>query len=136
MKKLLTLALALTALVLTVSCGTKSASPGAAAKAYMEALAAGDYEKVTDGMYFGPDMTAEETEEARAMWLSLIREKGAGDIEEKGGIQSVELVSEEIAEDGQSATVVLKTTDGNGETEEDSMKMVLVDGRWLMSVEK
>lgn len=136
MKKIFTLALALSALVLTVSCGTKSASPGAAAKAYMEAVAAGDYEKFVDGMYFGPDATAEETEEARTMWLSMIREKGTESLEENEGIKSIEVLSEEVVEEGKIVDVTLNVTYGNGETKETGMRMVHADGRWLMNSEK
>ena len=37
---------------------------------------------------------------------------------------------------GNSAVVKMKITYGNGETEEDDQQMKLVDGKWLMSIDK
>ena len=54
----------------------------------------------------------------------------------KGGVTDIEVLSEEISEDGNSAVVKMKITYGNGESEEDETKLVLVDGKWLLSMDK
>lgn len=128
--------LALAALALTTSCGLKTASAGAAAKQYTEYLAAGEYGKFVDGIYFGEEATAEEVAEYRTGLQSMAEEKAKPELEKKGGLTDVEILSETLAEDGKSAEVTLKRTYGNGETEEETNTMVLVDGRWMMKMEK
>jgi hypothetical protein len=139
MKKLFYFVLAIAAMGVMASCGGGASSPGAAAKMYMEAVAAGDYEKFIDGIYVDPESTPEEIEEIeeqKTMLLAMIEEKGAEGIEEKGGIKSVEVVSEEIAEDG-LATVILSITYGNGETEEGDPMEMRHDGKsWKWTMEK
>jgi hypothetical protein len=139
MKKLIYFVLAIAVVGVMASCGGGGAStPGAAAKMYMEAAAAGDYEKFIDGMYVDPESTPEELEDMeqqKTMLLASIEEKGTEDIEEMGGIKSIEVVSEEIAENG-LATVILKVTSGNGETEEEPMKMRYDGKSWKWTLEK
>ena len=66
----------------------------------------------------------------------MIKEKGMKEYEKKGGIKDIEILSETISEDGNTAVVKTKTTFGNGETEEGDQKMVKKDGKWLMSLGK
>ena len=56
--------------------------------------------------------------------------------EKKDGLKSIEIISEEISEDGNTATVKIKQTYGNGETQDGTQSMVKRDGKWLMSVDK
>ncbi len=136
MKKIYHLSLILLALGLAVGCAPKNASPGAAAKQYMEALADGQIDQFVDGFYLGEEVTGEDIEEYKNGMKSMLTEKAIPALDEKGGLKSVEIVSEEIADDGLSATVVLRQTYGDGESEEDSTEMILVDGRWMMKMEK
>lgn len=131
MKKWFYLALAAAVLTLAVSCGgSKSSGPGAAAKNYMEAVAAGDIDTFLDGTYFGADLTAKEIETTKDLWRMVL--KNGTEADEKGGVASIEILSEEIAADGQRAEVVFKRTYGNGEVQDVPLTMVLIDGRWLM----
>ena len=57
-------------------------------------------------------------------------------IEKKGGLKEVEIVSEEMAEDGNSAIVTYKQHYGDGSVKEDTQKMIKVDGKWLMDIGK
>lgn len=132
----LTLAAAMIGLMLISCSRTGASSPGKAAKQYMEYMVNGDVDKFVDAIYFGEETSKEEIEQGRTMMKSLIEEKAKPALEEKGGLKSVEVISEEISEDGKTATVTLKQTYGNGETEEDESEMVLVDGRWMMKMEK
>ncbi len=128
MKKLLYLALAVGMMALAIACGSKS-SPGAAVKQYMEAVAAGDYDQFLNGTYFG-DISAEEAESTRQNWKRLL---GEGPLAaDKEGVAAIEILSEVIAEDGRTAEVTFKRTYGNGQTEEEHLVMILVDGKWLM----
>mgnify|MGYP001478681523 CR=1 FL=1 len=54
----------------------------------------------------------------------------------EGGIKSIEVASETIAEDGKTAVVELSMTYGNGETDTDKVDMVLDNGNWKMSMKK
>jgi len=65
-----------------------------------------------------------------------MKEKAGKELEKKGGLKSFEVLSEEIAEDGNSAVVKFKQVFGNGEESEDEQKMVKVDGKWLMDIGK
>ncbi len=136
MKKLFTAALALAALALVVSCGSKTSSPGSAAKAYMEYLAAGDADRFVEGIHFDESLSAEEVEQSKAMWASLVQEKGKKSVDEKGGLESVEVISETISEDGQTANVELKLTFGNGDVEEEELSVMNVNGKWMMEASK
>lgn len=130
MKKLLYLALAAMTVVLLVSSCSSRPSPGDAAKQYMEYAAAEEYDLFLDGTYFGADMPAEEVAQTKAFWKTVMSNGSVAD--QKSGVASIEILSEEVAEDGQTAAVVFKRTYGNGETEEESLAMVLVDGTWMM----
>ena len=55
------------------------------------------------------------------------------EIEEK---KEIEIVSEEMAEDGNSAIVTYKQHYGDGSVKEDTQKMIKVDGKWLMDIGK
>ncbi|WP_246368578.1 DUF4878 domain-containing protein [Phocaeicola faecicola] len=66
----------------------------------------------------------------------MIKEKGAKTLDEKGGLKEIEIVSEEIAEDGNSAVVTFKQHYGDGSVKEDTQKMAKVDGKWLMDIGK
>ena len=65
-----------------------------------------------------------------------MKEKADKEYKKKEGISKVEMLSEEMAEDGQTATVTMKITYGNGETEESDVAMVLKDGAWKMDMKK
>ena len=128
------LVLAIASTGVLASCS--SSSPGKAAKQYMEYLAEGEYDKLVDGLYFGEDASKEDIEKSKAMMKAILMDKGRKSLEEKGGLKDIEVVSEEISPDGKSATVTLKQTFGNGETEEDDTDLVLVNGKWMMEMKK
>lgn len=131
MKKLVAL-FAVVAAFFAVSCGGPS-TPGAAAVEIFELMADGKYEKVVEKFYVA---NPEEKAEFESTMLSLIKEKVEPQMKAKGGIDKVELVSEELSEDGNSARVTTKIYYGDGTTKEDHTKMVKVDGEWLVSMEK
>ena len=64
------------------------------------------------------------------------KDKAKKSVESKGGIKDVEVVSEEIAEDGKTAKVVLKMIYKDGTTNENNMDMVMEKGQWKMSIKK
>jgi hypothetical protein len=118
------------------SCGGGTSSPGAAAKKYVEYVAAGDYDKFLEGVYFSDNATATDVEQGKAMLRSLLTDKVEKEYGEKGGLKSVEVLSENISEDGKTAKVEMRYTYGNGETSDEESDMILVDGKWLMNMNK
>lgn len=133
MKKIFYLSLVLLCIVFA-SCSSKS--PGAVAKKYMEYVKTGDYEKFADGIVYKEGATTEQKEQGKTMIVALLKEKAAKEIEKKGGIKEIEMVSETIAEDGKTADVILKTTYGDGESQESDCRMVLQDNVWKMDIRK
>lgn len=114
--------------VLVISCS--KSSPKDVVNQYVEAMQAKDYEKAADCFYYGKE---ENTEEARAQLIALL-EKGGKSIEEKGGIKSFEVLSDEENED--KGIVKGKIVYGNGEVDEDAtLTTVKVDGKWFIDLE-
>lgn len=133
MKQLIRLGLMLIAVLAMVSC--TPSTPGTALKNYMSALSDKDYEKFIDGCNIS-EADSEKAKEIREGLIAMIQEKGSKTIEKKGGLKEVEIVSEEMAEDGNSAIVTYKQHYGDGSVKEYTQKMIKVDGKWLMDIGK
>ena len=122
----------LLALVAIIVMACSSNTPGGAALKYYNDVKNGNYEAYVEGIAFKEEITAEDKEQ----FVTLMKEKADKEYKKKEGISKVEMLSEEIAEDGQTATVTMKITYGNGETEEPDVAMVLKDGAWKMDMKK
>lgn len=122
----------LLALVAIIVMACSSNTPGGAALKYYNDVKNGNYEAYVDGIAFKEEFTAEDKEQ----FVTLMKEKADKEYKKKEGISKVEMLSEEVAEDGQTATVTMKITYGNGETEESDVAMVLKDGAWKMDMKK
>ena len=133
MKQLIRLGLMLVAVLAMVSC--TPSTPGAALKNYMSALSDKDYEKFIDGCNIS-ETDSDKAKGIREGLIAMIQEKGSKTIEKKGGLKEIEIVSEEMAEDGNSAIVTYKQHYGDGSVKEDTQKMIKVDGKWLMDIGK
>ena len=121
MKKLIVILCAVVAVFGLTSC--KSSSPSDTVKAYFKALQAGNYEKALSYT----DITDQETIQKQ------IAKYKEFDIK----VVDFEILSEKISEDGNSATVEVKSTvtsSFNEEPEESTkeMKLVKVDGKWKL----
>ena len=96
----------------------------------------GDYENFVEGLAFDDSQDAAKVKEQKEALVSMLKEKVSKEYEKKGGIKDIEILSEQVAEDGNTAVVKTKYTYGNGETEEGEQQMVKKDGKWLMSIGK
>lgn len=135
MKKIFMLLVALMALCM-VACSSAPATPSDVAAQIYEQFMASDYEAVAESFYFGNE-DPEKEEQARAMILSMLNEKVGKTADSKGGMKGYEILSETIAEDGQSAKVELMTTFGNGTTDKTYVDLVLdKEGNWRPSMKK
>ena len=134
MKKVFYFSLMVMTMFLMTACS--SSGPGDAMKKYGNYLIKGDYEKFVDGIALDDSETADKLKEQKAGFVALLRDKVGKEYEKMGGLKSIEILSEEISEDGNTATVKIKQTYGNGETQDGTQSMVKRDGKWLMSVDK
>ena len=133
MKKLIAL-FAVVAAMFAVSCS--SPTPSDAAVDIYQLIIDCKYEAAVEEFYFDSEDPA-EVEQAKAMFVSLFKEKAAPQFEEKGGIVKVEALNETISEDGKSAEVELKLTYGDGTEETENVDMVCNEaGEWKASIKK
>ncbi|KAA6322556.1 hypothetical protein EZS27_027914 [termite gut metagenome] len=106
-------------------------SPGDVAKEYLGYAIAGDYEKLAAVVAVSGDVAAEDVEKQKEAVLTSLKEGTANSaIAEKGGVKSIEVVSETLSEDGNSAQVVLKQNFGNDETQEQTYNLLKQEDAW------
>ena len=85
-------------------------------------------------VYFGKNVSQKEIEGKKALLLAFAREKIEKEMEKKGGIKDLEIISEDI--DGDNATVEVFIYLGNGDKNKNTIKLKKnVDGKWLMEVD-
>lgn len=112
-----------------------SSTPSSAMEKYLSSLKAGDYEALVDGVNFSETDPA-KLEESREMLVALFKEKAGKEFEKSKGINKFEITSESISEDGNSATVEYVIYFGDGSDKKEEAKMVKVDGKWLLDMNK
>ena len=133
MKKLLiSMFVAVVALTLW-SCGSAN-TPSAVAEKAAKCMQNADYEGYVELM----ELKETEGKEAeKEQFVALLREKGTKTMEKKQGLKSYEVLSEEISEDGKSATVKMKMVYGDGSEDTSKVKHDKNDKReWKMSFGK
>ena len=80
--------------------------------------------------------TQEEIDQQKQFFLELLTKKVDEMYEQSGGIESYTLVSEEIAEDGNTAKVVYEITYGDGTKKNETINLINVDGAWKQEINK
>ena len=131
MKKLFILAVACVLAFTLNSCGghgaSKGDSPSDVVKKALTCVVNEDFNGMVQYIE-GVDQASEEEVKEAAAWLSLLY--GIG-----GGIKEFKIIGEEVAEDGQTATVTLNITDRSGNSHEDQGHVVRTDdGRWALTL--
>ena len=80
---------------------------------------------------------SDEGNNEKEQLVALLREKGTKAMEKKQGLKSYEVLSEEISEDGNSATVKMKMVYGDGSEDTQDLKLVKNDdGDWRLTMGK
>lgn len=130
MKKLLFGIFACICAFVMTSCAGNT--PSAKAEAYLNDLKDGDYKSMVEHLHFKKAVTDED----KAKLVAMMEEKGQKSIEKDGPIEKIEITSENISEDGTSATVGYTLTHSNGTTSSETVKLVTVDGKWLVDAGK
>lgn len=128
MKKMFRLMAMAIVVLAFAACGSKSATPEGAAKSFLKVYQDGDFITMVNQMYF----TKEVSDEDKAQLAEMLQSKLAPEIEKKGGITSFDIDEAEIAEDGQTAKVNYTLHFGNGTESKDKVKLILVDGKWML----
>ncbi len=115
-------------LLLFVGCSSTS-SPRKVARHFYKAIAESDYEQALS-------LTTLDEEADPEIYYAIMQKVNTS-IAEKGGIEELEVVSEEYApvEEGEEpteATVAVKVVYTDGTTQEEFCDVVLTDGKWLV----
>ena len=127
MKKLVLSIFAGFCALIMISCAGE-ATPANEAETYLENVKSGDWKAVIDQLYF----KSEVTDEQKAGLASMIEEKAQKSIEKDGTIESYELVSETIDESGEKAKVEYLIKYSTGKEKNDTVKLVKIDGKWMI----
>lgn len=120
------MAMALVVFAMT-ACG-KSSTPEGAANTFLKSYQKGDYAALVDQMHF----TKQASDEDKAQFAELLKAKVGPEVEKKGGIASFDIDETKVAEDCQSAVVNYTLHFGDGSESKDDMKLILVDGKWML----
>lgn len=115
------------------SCGPAN-TPSAVAEEACKCVQNEDYEGYVELM----DLKETKNQESeKQQFVAMLREKGTKTMEKKQGIKSYKVESEEISEDGNSATVNMKVVYGDGSEDTSKIKLVKNDkGEWKISFGK
>lgn len=115
------------------SCGPAN-TPSAVAEEACKCVQNADYEGYVELM----DLKETKNQESeKQQFVAMLREKGTKTMEKKQGIKSYKVESEEISEDGKSATVNMKVVYGDGSEDTNKIKLVKNDkGEWKISFGK
>ena len=115
------------------SCGPAN-TPSAVAEKAAKCMQNADYEGYVELL----DLKETKNQESdKEQFVAMLREKGTKTMEKKQGIKSYKVESEEISEDGKSATVNMKVVYGDGSEDTSKIKLVKNDkGEWKISFGK
>ena len=102
----------------------------------IEYVKAKNYEAYVDLIQI-EEKKGKSVEEQKEQLLALLQGKLDQTLEKQQGIASCEILSEEIAEDGNTAVVKAKITYGDGTTDDQKFKLVKnADGDWRLDAQK
>ena len=114
---------AIVCVMMLAACGSSNTPSGAAEKA-SECLKSQNFEGFVDMLYVEADKKdTEKYQEEKQALVELLQGKYQQLVETKGGISSYEVPSEEVDEEAGTAVVKIKTTYGDGTTDDSKMKL-------------
>lgn len=122
MKKFLYILIAAVALLGFASC--TSNTPSATVKKAYACMQKNDI----DGY-----MQYVEADEKTEALIGMFKEKLEQALESQGGLESYKVSDEQIDEDGETATVKVELTYGNGKTDTENVKLKKIDGKWKIT---
>ena len=125
MKKLLSFAAVCLFVAVLCSCGGPSTPEEVTAKA-IKCIIDKDYKGYVDMMAF----KSEKTDEQKQQIIALVQDKMEKEVQKKEGIKDFTVGEPTIEED--KAVVPYTLNYGNGDTKDDKMKLINVDGKWMI----
>lgn len=118
---------------LMVSCGggggAAGDSPSKAVEKLFDNLKSKNYDKAVNAFYLEEDtkLSDPEIQKIKALLMAANEE-----YEKKGGIKNIEIVEENVSEDGTSGKVKFKVIYGNGDDDSESYNVKKIDGNWKL----
>ena len=117
------------------ACGGGGNTPTKVAEQAAKCMQDKDYEGFVDLMYVENE-EGKDLESEKKMVAGMLQAKAESSLNEKQGIQSYEVTSEEISEDGNEAVVKTKI-EFEKKTDEDDVKLKKdADGNWKIDMSK
>ena len=117
-----------------VSCGQSGSDSAASKKDSPSDVMEKALKKLQDKDYKAVLLFTEGVSEASEEELNGLANLVSMVYEANGGLKDYEILSEDISEDGQTATVKTKYIFGNGEEKEGTEKLVLTENGWMMQM--
>lgn len=135
MKGKMFLSIAMMAVLTLSSCNGNS--PTDTAEKAAKCMQDGNYDGLADLVYI-EEKEGEDIESQRKMISGLIGSLSSKTIDKKQGIRSYEVTGEEISEDGETATVRMDITYGDGSEKKDDVTSLRKDkdGKWKLCLGK
>ena len=134
MKKVCVMA-AMAAMLMFSACGGGN-TPTKVAEQAVKCMQDKDYEGFVDLMYVENE-EGRDIEGEKKMVAGMLQTKAESALGEKQGIQSYEVTSEEISEDGETAKVGMKVVYANGEEDDETLKLRKdADENWRIDIGK
>lgn len=125
MKKIF-LSLSIIALFAITACSAWR-SPSSAARHFYKSIAEGQFDEA-----LGYTTASEQID--RELYVAIM-EKVQQSIAERGGIEKIEIIHEQIAEEQSEASVTTLLTFADGSQQEEVCDVVLIDKRWKVDVD-
>jgi hypothetical protein len=133
MKKFFVVALCALAFAGFESCKPKVPQVAAAAVEHAKMLKDGNYDLLVEQFHFAPVVPVEQVAAEKETYKQAYKEQVHPVIAAKGGIKKSKVVSQAVAADGKSATVVMNHEYGNGQAEDVNYDFVNVDNAWKVA---
>lgn len=118
-------------MALITSCSGGGNSPADVSKSFIKNIEKGNVNAAVKMLEGAENGTDEEIQKMEAFFSESSKE-----LESKGGVKKIEVISETISDDGMKADVVLNVTYGNGEEDESTTKLKNIDGDWKITMGK
>ena len=128
MTKTKALSVALLTVVALVGCSSFRSGPGDVVEKFVRHVEAGETTEAA-ALLSGDLVNNLGPDKLRRVLAEQTRQ-----IQSKGGISSIEIVSEDML--GETAEVTAVTTYGNGSTQRETTKLIQKDGEWKIALSK
>ncbi len=126
MKKVLCFAAVCLFVLALCSCGSANTPEGVATKA-IKCIVDKDYDGYVDLMYFKKEKSNDDMKQI----VALVKDKMDKEMDQKQGIKDFKVETATVEDN--KATVPYTLTYGNGETKEDTMKLIKTEkGDWMI----